>query len=222
MDYGSSFGGRWNITKSTDRGITWKTVDVFDYNPKVISDAQALASDASGTGNVYVVGIGWQSVQTGTTYTYTKVKGQIVVTATPIYTSYEHWLTRQSSDGGATWKTVDDFQHSQSADTMAYDVADMNGAVYVTGGVDSGNDFGGIVRTNASGTWQTSDDYTNDPTTSDIYTCVGIDPTTSTVYAGTGDSWVIRSESTAADVGAMTTASFSSTPISRPVDDIFG
>jgi hypothetical protein len=190
----------WLISKSTNGGATWTTVGSFVYDPNVpaaFTLSTAIASDSIGNGNVYVTGYGSQRVLTG----YTTSKGK----TTPVYAYYSHWITRQSSDGGSTWMTVDDYEPSLTGDNQAYAIADLGGILYVAGIGTAGPD--GIVRTNATGTWQTADD---DPL--DYYGSVVIDPTTMTAYAGFNDGiWGIRSGGAPATATATT---FSSTTIS--------
>ena len=216
----------WSISKSTNGGTTWTTLGSFVYDPNLpASDtvSYAIASDSNGNGNIFVTGYGSQRVITG----YTTTKGK----TTPVYTNYDHWITRRSSDGGATWTTMDDYQPSPTSSVQAYAVADVGGTLYVAG---SGKD--GIIRTNANGTWQTAED---DP--DDYYGSVAIDPTTMTAYAGFDDGiYGIRSggapatgtmaiaastagstAGTPAATAALASATFSSTQISgadNPID----
>ena len=128
-----------------------------------------------------------QRVQTGTTYV--KVKGQLV--PTPVYAYYQHWLTRKSSDGGASWTPSDDFQLTPDGSNQAYAVVDLAGTLCVAG--ESADHS--IVRTSTGGVnWQTADNYT-DGDSFNAYYAVTIDPTTGAAYAGATDSWIIRSGS---------------------------
>jgi hypothetical protein len=100
--------GTWKVDKSTDGGASWTTVDSYNYDPNNLHEtfAWALVSDSTGNGNVFVAGQGQRKVITG--YKTVKVNGKLV--QQPIYGFENHWLTRQSSDGGVTWTTVDDFR----------------------------------------------------------------------------------------------------------------
>jgi hypothetical protein len=206
--------GTWTVAKSTDGGASWTTVDSLtdsQYDPNAAAYipnggmwVNALASDSSGNGHVFVVGHGTKFVLTG--YTYRKVKGKIVASPSGYYDTY--WLTRESDDGGATWATVENIAPAVSGECYEpYAIADLGGTVYVAGGPLQGSYLGhAIVRANAGGTWHTADDYQR-PTDGDAfgsYYAVTIDPTTGTPYAGGSDrskaasglvtyGWLIRS-----------------------------
>jgi len=199
-------GASWIVLKSTDGGATWTTAAPFNYGnytPNSGLVPYSIASDATGSGNVYVFGTGSTREITG--YTYTKVKGGVV--QTPVYTYYQHWLASKSSDGGATWTLADDFIPPGN-DPQPNVAADLNGALYVVG---YGGD--GIVRSNVGGSWQTVDDVG-----SSYYNAVTVDPVTGTPYAGgqlSTNAWFVRSGPPVAPV-ALTTAlaTFSTTTIS--------
>lgn len=203
----------WKVDKSTDGGASWTTVSSYNYDPNVAVGTYTfeVASDSTGSGNVFVVGSGEQQVITG--YKTVKVKGQWI--QQPIYGYQYHWLTRQSSDGGQTWTTADDFQLSPTPGQMnqAECVADVAGTVYVGGrSVDSSGLQHSIMRTNAGGAWSTADDDAN----GSEYDTVTIDPTTGTPYASTGfqSSWTIRSGPAAAlssSIASAASTAFSST-----------
>lgn len=202
------------VDRSTDGGASWTTVDGYNYDPNDSfgTYAWALASDSDGNGNVFVVGDGGQQVITG--YKSVKVKGQWV--QQPVYGYEDHWLTRHSSDGGATWTNVDDFQLAQTAGNLNEPnaVVNLGGIVYVAGvSTDSSGNTHAIIRTNAGGTWQTADDYVD--ANADRYSAVTIDPTTGTPYAGAADIWTIRSGPAPMTSTAMASpsATFASTPI---------
>jgi hypothetical protein len=138
----------WFVRKSTDGGANWQTVDnfVYDTNGRGVSQAFAVAGDASG--NVYVVGH-------GTTTTATTVKKTTTYTVGP-----DHWIVRKSGNGGATWTTSDDFQLSSAANSVARAIdVDGSGNVYVAGYASDGTNTHSIVRTIVGGAWTTSDDY---------------------------------------------------------------
>jgi hypothetical protein len=197
----------WRVNRSTNGGASWTVVDNYNYdaNVKFSTYAYGIASDSGG--NVFVVGVGTARVQTGVTYTYTKVKGQTVATEHPVYSYLEHWLTRQTSNGGATWANVDDFERSRTNGDYnePYSVAAANGAVYVAGYCDDD----AVVRSNVDGNWATVDD-----SPLGNYNAVTVDPITGTPYAGgqnyAGD-WFIRS---GPNTIAVTPSTFSSLTIS--------
>jgi len=76
--------GAWVVRRSTDGGTTWKTVDSFLATGPT-AWPRGMAADTSGI--LYVTG-----------------RAQFLVKKAYEY----HWITRKSSDGGATWRTVDD------------------------------------------------------------------------------------------------------------------
>lgn len=212
--------GDWTVSKSTDGGSTWNTVDAFSenqYDPTGASAqnhtfATSIAGDAAGSGHVFVAGQASRFIITG--YTYSKVKGQTV--ATPTGYSEIHWLTRESDDGGATWNTVDDLppiDTRNGSNNIPYGIADLAGTVYVAGGqwTDANGYTDGVVRSNVGGTWHTEDDLVDAE-----YASVTVDPTTGTPYAGGGadmsaggrmNTWIIR----AGQAPATTTPSAEST-----------
>ena len=100
----------WTVRRSTDGGTTWKTVDSFLAAPAgYYSHARGIAADASG--NLYVT-------------------GQSQFLANKVTTT--HWITRKSSDGGTTWRTVDDALIGTNPFGYAVTV-DAFGRVFATG-----------------------------------------------------------------------------------------
>jgi len=85
----------WLIRKSSDRGLTWSTVDLYQYAPGRWANASGFAADE--LGNIYIAG--W--VQDGTKH------------------KNNHWIVRKSSDAGQSWQVVDDVLGFQAA-TAAY------------------------------------------------------------------------------------------------------
>lgn len=134
-------GSNWMVRKGTNGGGSWSTIDSFQYKPGYNSGAEGVAADANG--NVYAVG--YSAPGAGAT------------------TTGCHWLVRESTNGGATWQTSDDYQLSASSPRMNEAFAagvDAAGNAYAVGeGADSSNVWHSIVRTNAGGTWHTIDDY---------------------------------------------------------------
>jgi hypothetical protein len=205
--------GTWKVDKSTDGGASWTTVDSYNYDPNNLHEtfAWALVSDSTGNGNVFVAGQGQRKVITG--YKTVKVNGKLV--QQPIYGFENHWLTRQSSDGGVTWTTVDDFDLSPMPgnENAPIAAADLAGTVYVGGtSSDSSGSLYSVIRTNAGGAWSTSDDDAN----GDGYEAVAIDPTTGTPYGSTdqGSTWTIRSgpaPASSSSISSAVSTAFSST-----------
>ncbi len=98
----------WTIRRSTDNGATWSTVDEFTLADGQESQANSVVRDPFG--NFYVVGSAVDS------------------------NALRHLVLRKSSDGGATWSTLHDFQLSADANTSGYRLnSDPDGNLYVVG-----------------------------------------------------------------------------------------
>ncbi len=124
--------GSWITRRSVDGGANWETVDT--------PSSGALANKVSGDafGNVYVVGL-----------------GKIKVHGTQVW----EWLVRESSDGGATWQTVDTYVDGSAAAPEGVGM-DANGSPVVVGyGTGSDGYDHWIVRRPINGTWTTVDDW---------------------------------------------------------------
>jgi hypothetical protein len=137
----SATDGRWVVRKSTDGGNTFATVMTYRYSASG-NEAMAVAVDTRD--NVYVAGRGVDS------------KG------------FYRWIVCKSSDGGATWRVVDD--HTLGRDTWPSGIcASASGAIYVVGQgsqwVKGGNDTYWLVRrsTDAGATWTTVDKFLSQP-----------------------------------------------------------
>jgi hypothetical protein len=94
---GQLFGSTtyWYVRKSSNRGATWTTVDLYQYvSGSIWADATGFCADNSG--NIYVVGGAYDA----------NIK--------------RHWLVRESSDGGQTWANVDDAMISNVASSAAF------------------------------------------------------------------------------------------------------
>jgi hypothetical protein len=98
----------WMVRRSTDGGLTWKTVDLFAYGNGAY--AQGLAIDALGR----IIVCGYAQTDQG-----------------------DHWLVRRGTPGakGAiSWATSDDFQLVDGQSAQARDMAkDAQGNLFVTG-----------------------------------------------------------------------------------------
>src|SRR5262249_55529533 len=101
-------GAHWLVRTSVD-GVTWFTIDDFMY-PGAGADAAFVGADANG--NLIVGG----NAETSTS---------------------SRWLVRRSTDGGATWTLVDDYQHPTGSTGLARAMASTGGAIYVAGHSDN-------------------------------------------------------------------------------------
>jgi hypothetical protein len=130
---GGSAGTEWKVSKSIDGGATWSLLDDFQYAAGNVSGASGLSGDTAG--NLFVVGGG------------TSATGH-------------HWLVRESTNGGASWATIDDYQLNAGSYAAAGGVGvDLAGNVYVVGSASDGTNYHAIVRTNTGGSWTTADDF---------------------------------------------------------------
>jgi hypothetical protein len=153
-------------------------VDQFRYNSGYGSNAAAVAGDFSG--NVYVGGIGQTAVVTG----YSR-------SGKPIYSTRNHWIVRKSpGGGGGSWVTEDDYLPGGATDASPVAMgADLAGNVYAVGYSGSGiMSTHAVVRTNAGGSWSTSDDYAGSTGTSPTYNAFAVD-SNGILYAGGNDMW---------------------------------
>lgn len=134
---GGSVGSErhWLTRKIINGGNSWTTVD--DFHDNLIHDASDIAYD--GNGNLYVTGSG-------------QVADQF------------NGFTRKSSNQGATWTTVDEFDYSSAvtdSTTVFWGIAvDPASNPYVVGSSDIGTETHWIVRSsNQGGSWSTIDDF---------------------------------------------------------------
>jgi len=110
----------------------------------------------------------------------------------------EHWYVRRSSDGGATWVTVDDFVMKSSATTDEMGIAvDAAGDVYVSGCdfYSSGSDW--IIRKGVGGTSFSTVDFLPNSYPKDIFVhpTAGIfvvGSTQVTIKNQTSSAWLVR------------------------------
>ena len=126
----------WLVRRSTDGGATWSNVDTFQLSSSRSAVAMGIGANASG---IYVVG-----------HAYNLNKG---VTSS-------HWIVRQSTNGGNSWTTVDDYQLVADNSSQARCIAaDANGNLVVAGS-GAGK---WILRKSAAGTgpWTTVDVFQN-------------------------------------------------------------
>jgi hypothetical protein len=90
----------WYVRASSDGGLTWSTVDQYQYSPGQWAWATGFAADSSG--NIYVVGAAHSVTVVGS--------GKKATTQTIL-----HRLVRRSSDGGQSWTVVDDVTNTPAA-----------------------------------------------------------------------------------------------------------
>ncbi|MBI3555296.1 MAG: hypothetical protein HY074_03400 [Deltaproteobacteria bacterium] len=125
-----SAGGTWTVRRSSDLGGTWTTADSF--NPGSGSGATGIAIDSQGV--IFVVG-------------------------NAIVAGKSHLVTRSSSDNGATWATVDDFQLNGAISSFgAGGGVDDSDNIFALGFETSGHWF---ARRSIDGgaTWTTVDSF---------------------------------------------------------------
>lgn len=131
----------WTVRRSTNGGTTWNTVDSFQPGGTASwSHTGGIAADANGI--LFVTG-----------------QAQVLVNKV----LETHWITRKSTDNGATWRTVDDVVPGSNPFGKSVTV-DAFGRVLATGtytGVDGGvSTSHWVTRGSVDGgaTWFTTDD----------------------------------------------------------------
>jgi hypothetical protein len=146
-------------------------------------------------GTVYVAGRASVRVQTGGT------------PRKPTYSFFHRWYMRSSSNGGASWTNHD--VYPASASTSAPDAfgvtTDQSGNAYVAGSFAER----AIVRTNAGGSWSTSDDFQLFAGQYSAANCMARDSAGTVYFGGVADQgppdytahWIVRSMSPAAAHG---------------------
>lgn len=124
------------VSKSTDGGVTWTTVDIFQLFSGYNSIGVSLVLESS---YIYCLGYGYDSNGKST------------------------WYTRRSSDAGATWTTVDTFQLTANFNSVSnYIFVNSLSHIYTLGnGVDASSKTHWIIRksTDHGSTWTTLEDY---------------------------------------------------------------
>jgi hypothetical protein len=142
-DAGTQTGSAWTVRRSLNGGVTWSTVDAYQLHQG--SDAYAYGVSSDNQGNVYVGG--------GAVASQTKIKGTIYYSRV--------WIVRKSSDGGNTWATVDVFSVTGAAAFGLSMGRDSAGNVVEAGSVQDAQGVSHwlVRRPDASGVWQTVDDF---------------------------------------------------------------
>jgi hypothetical protein len=178
------------VRRSTDGGATWSTVDAVAISGGYASPLAAGGLTADSAGNVYVTepisgtwtvrkGTGGTSFSTVDSFQPSASQAEAVFahptagvfavgysTVVSKRTSSQAWTVRRSSDGGASWSTVDTYQATSGSAAAAYGAgADAQGNIYVVGRAFVPNKSSSIghwqVRksTNGGSSWITVDDY---------------------------------------------------------------
>jgi len=131
--------GRWLARRSTNGGATWTIADDFDSG-SVSSWGTAATTLTNGT---------WLSGG----FRYNQANG------------WYHWMTRTSTNSGATWSTADDYTPIHGATGPKGMATDKAGDVYA-----AGSNFNYVQyrwqtrkRSAATGAWTTVDDWQSIP-----------------------------------------------------------
>ncbi len=181
----------WLVRKSTDQGASWSVVLDYQYAPGQPSSPRTIyvdsnqdlyaggqAADASGVGHWVVLrssdfGASWAVVddfQLAPSQT-AQVKGLIVLEGRILLVTggaadaggVNRWVTRRSSDRGATWETVD-LISSTASNAQTEILEDAQRYLYIGGYIGlSPNRNPTLRRSNDRGvTWSTVDELTGD------------------------------------------------------------
>jgi hypothetical protein len=144
----------WTVRKSADAGSTWTTVQTFQVATKNYassnfdSNANDVAVDPR-TGAIYVAGY---------------YRAAYNATKNPNNTTFVYyWAVQRSTDGGATWVTVDTMSANGTFLTANGMTIDSAGNVFVAGNIGAAGSTvpqHWIVRKGLNGTlWSTLNDY---------------------------------------------------------------
>lgn len=168
----------WVVRKSIDGGLTWKTVDDYQYQPEAVAYSDinpVLGQDAAG--NLYAAGFSFDTLGNA------------------------HWIVRKSSDTGLTWNTVDDFNSSGATSIATGFTSDINGNIYSVGyGSTKAEGYHWYVRKsdNAGLTWSIVDSFQLPSSIAAEATAITCD-TSGNLYASgsANNNWVVRKSSDA-------------------------
>lgn len=156
---GSVTGNHWVVRKGASRGVSWSTSD--DYQLEAGSNAMANAILVAQDGAIYVTG---NAVSNG----------------------IEHWVTRKSSDGGATWQKVDDLECAGGCEGAT--LVESKGGVVLAAGYheSSGGARHWVVRTSSDegATWAEVDDFVLESARDAQAAGAGVDPFGNLYVAG--------------------------------------
>jgi hypothetical protein len=229
-DNGIFAGARWMVRKSTNGGSAWTVVDSFQLEPSKNAPAAAADVYAHEDGTLYVAGRASTTVRTGGT------------DKRPTYGFGHRWYVRSSGNGGTSWSSHDVYPESArvydgtkmnfASLTAAAVVTDQTGNLYVAGEAGAHS----IVRSNAGGSWQTSDDFQLVSGEYSKATCLARDSSGSIYVGGSAmdpspiysdEHWFVRSMTPVVTAAAATFSSASITDSSisdgdRIIEDIFG
>ncbi len=229
--YGGTASTDKIVRRSADGGATWTTVDDFQSNNYYEFPLAAGGITADAGGNVYVTEpfSAWvvRKGAGGTNFTtvdslstgggITGVEGVFAHPTAGVFSvgsayvvvknrSTVAWLVRRSTNGGATWTTVDAYQASSGYGARALSAgADGKGNIYVVGEASvpykSSSFTHWIIRKSADGgtSWTTVDNYQLS-TTSDQRAVGFATDSNGNLYAagytwGTGSQWIVRQNS---------------------------
>jgi hypothetical protein len=209
---GTSAGGHWIVRKSGNAGATWGTVDAFQLDPATKAPAYAWDITSHEDGTLHAVGTAATGVRTGGT------------NKNPTYTYTHRWFMRSSTNGGAAWTGQDVHPGADPVNPRGV-TTDLAGNVYLTGSYYVGDVSHSIVRTNAGGSWTTSDDFAYEPGSYGAEASCMTRDAAGTIYVGgqllsaTNDQqgWFVRSMSPSASP-----ATFSSAPITDGASSLLG
>jgi hypothetical protein len=149
---GNASGSAWTVRRSLDGGATWTTLEAAS-----LGTAYSVAVGANG--DLYVNGTSSTNIITGTNVTTTIVRHQKVVTTNYTTTTFSGWLVQKSTDGGATWASVDFATNGRPAYARSLAV-DALGRVFAVGTLTTTPNTW-LVRGSADGgaTWVTTDTF---------------------------------------------------------------
>jgi hypothetical protein len=168
--------GHWILRKSTDSGATWSTVS--DYNLAGGKNANANAIGVDSSGNVYATGYAYDA------------------------SNVAHWIVRKSTDSGATWTTVSDYNLAAGKTSSAVALSvDSSGNIYAAGFPSDASNVGHwIVRksTDSGATWTTVSDYNLAAGKTSSAAALSVDSSGNTYAAGSANDtsnvihWIVR------------------------------
>jgi hypothetical protein len=144
--------GPWTVRRSADGGATWTTVDSHP-----VGTAYSVAVGPNG--DLYVDGASSTNIITATNVTTAIVHHQKVVTTNYTTTSESGWLVQKSTDGGASWTSVDFAVNGRPVYARSL-VADAFGHVFAVGYLTT-TPTTWLVRgsTDGGATWVTTDTF---------------------------------------------------------------